>query len=50
MWPNRTEHARKYGQPVAMEERKMLDITALSWEQRDQLKQILLTVMPKEGE
>jgi hypothetical protein len=33
-----------------VEERKMLDIAALSWEQRDQLKQIPLTVMPKEGE
>jgi len=36
------------GSPIQTEERKMLDITALSWEQRDQLKQILLTVMPKE--
>ena len=34
---------------LQVEERKMLDITALSWEQRDQLEQILLTVRPKEG-
>jgi phage terminase small subunit len=50
MWPNRLGHTGKDGRPVEVEERKMLDITALSWEQRDQLKQILLTVMPKEGE
>ena len=36
------------GRPIEIEERKMLDITALSWEQRDQLEQILLTVRPKE--
>jgi hypothetical protein len=44
------EHTGKDGRPIEVEERKMLDIAALSWEQRDQLKQILLTVMPKEGE
>ena len=38
------------GRPIEVEERKMLDITALSWEQRDQLKQILLTVDKEEDE
>ena len=44
MWPSKMDHTGT----VQVEERKMLDITALSWEQRDQLEQILLTVRPKE--
>ena len=37
MWP-------KDGQPVAVEKKKVLDISRLSWEQREQLEQLLLTI------
>jgi hypothetical protein len=44
------EHTGPEGEPPPAEPRKVLDISTLSWEQRDQLKAILLTVKAAHGD